>query len=77
LCADSGCGLKKSLHATERDTKANQNRRAEFLERIQTIPPERLIYLDESGLTTQMTRLYARGLGGARMQPGKSGKLTP
>jgi hypothetical protein len=58
---------KKSLHATERDTEANQKRRAEFLERIREIPPERLIYLDESGVTTQMTRLYARGLGGARI----------
>lgn len=58
---------KKSLHATERDTEANRKRRAEFLEKIHATPPERLIYLDESGVTTQMTRLYARGLGGARI----------
>ncbi|MGC1299102.1 MAG: hypothetical protein WA869_29095, partial [Alloacidobacterium sp.] len=40
---------KKSLHALERDTEANRKRREEFIERIRAIPPERLIYLDESG----------------------------
>lgn len=59
---------KKSLHASERDTEANQKRRGEFLEKIGAISPDRLIYLDESGVTTSMTRLYARGLGGARIQ---------
>ena len=34
------------------------------------IAPEKLIYLDESGVSTQMTRLYARGLGGARIHEG-------
>ncbi len=58
---------KKSLHAAERDTEANQKRRAEFLETIRSISPERLIYLDESGVTTQMTRLYARNRDGARI----------
>ena len=64
---------KKSLHATERDTKENQRRRAEFLERIRSIPPERLIYLDESGVTTSMTRLRARCLGGARIHEATPG----
>lgn len=58
---------KKSLHAQERDTEANRQRRAEFLEAIRTTPPERLIYLDESGVSTQMTRLYARCAGGRRI----------
>lgn len=31
------------------------------------MPPERLIYLDESGVSTQMTRLYARCVGGRRI----------
>jgi transposase len=35
--------------------------------KIRATPLERLIYLDESGVTTQMTRTYARGLGGARI----------
>lgn len=58
---------KKSLHAQERDTEANRQRRAEFIETIRTTPPERLIYLDESGVSTQMTRLYARCAGGRRI----------
>lgn len=58
---------KKSLHASERDTEANLQRRKQFLEKIRATAPESLIYLDESGVTTQMTRRYARGLGGARI----------
>jgi transposase len=58
---------KKSLHAHERDSEANQKRRIEFLEKIRETSPERLIYLDESGVTTQMTRLYARSRDGARI----------
>jgi transposase len=58
---------KKSLHAQERDTEANRQRRAEFIEKIRTTPPEHLIYLDESGVSTQMTRLYARCAGGQRI----------
>ena len=67
LEADELPAQKKSLHATERDTEANLKRRTEFLETIHSIPPERLIYLDESGVTTQMTRLYARNRNGARI----------
>ena len=51
---------KKSLHASERDTEANRQQREEFAARIRTIAPERLIFLDESGVTTSMTRLRAR-----------------
>jgi transposase len=58
---------KKSLHATERDTEENQ-RLEEFVQRLGAIPPEKLIFLDVSGVTTRMTRLYARALGGARVQ---------
>lgn len=57
----------------ERDNEANQKRRAEFLEKIRATPPERLIYLDESGVTTSMTRLYARGPGGARIHEAAPG----
>jgi transposase len=67
LETDGLSAQKKSLHAAERDTEANQKRRLEFLEKIRSISPERLIYLDESGVTTQMTRLYARNRDGARI----------
>ena len=58
---------KKSLHASERDTETNRKRREEFVAHIRTISPERLIFLDESGVTTSMTRLRARCQGGRRM----------
>ena len=64
---------KKSLHVVERDTEANRERRKEFLEAIRTIWPERLIYLDESGVTTSMTRLYGRCLGGQRIHEATPG----
>ena len=58
---------KKSLHAQERDTEENRKRREEFVEVIGKIDLDRLIFLDESGVSTQMTRLYARSTGGARI----------
>ena len=48
----------------------NLQRRAEFLREVAAIDPERLIFLDESGVTTQMTRLYARCQGGRRIHEG-------
>ena len=64
---------KKSLHATERDSEANLKRREEFAIKISTIAPEKLIFLDESGVTTSMTRLYARSLGGQRIHEATPG----
>lgn len=58
---------KKSLHAQERDTEENRKRREEFVEVIGTIDLDRLVFLDESGVSTQMTRLYARSTGGGRI----------
>lgn len=57
---------KKSLHAGERDTEENRRRQV-FPKTIARIRPERLIFLDESGVTTQMTRTYARACGGQRV----------
>jgi transposase len=59
---------KKSIHAAERDTEANRQRRAEYLERIAQVAPERLIYLDESGVSTQMTRRCGRVKGSQRLR---------
>jgi transposase len=58
---------KKSLHGQERDREANRQRRQAFLEQLRTIPPERLIFLDESGVTTQMTWARGRAPAGARI----------
>src|ERR1700723_1449393 len=57
---------KKSLHASERETEANRLKCQQFIERIPATPPEHLIFLDESGVTTSMTRLRGRCLGGQR-----------
>ncbi len=55
-----GLRLKKSIHATERDTETNRLRREAFVAQLRQVAPEDLIYLDESGVSTQMTRVYAR-----------------
>jgi hypothetical protein len=34
---------------------------------IRAVPPERLIFLDESGVTTQMTQLWGRAARGQRI----------
>jgi hypothetical protein len=41
--ADGRAFEKKSLHAAERDTEANQKQRAEFLEKIHSTPLDKLI----------------------------------
>jgi transposase len=64
---------KKSLHASERDTEANRLKRQQFIERIRVTPPERLIFLDESGVTTSMTRLRGRCPGGRRIHEATPG----
>lgn len=61
---------KKSLHASERDTEENRQRRQEYLETVRAIAPERLIFLDESGVMVGMTPRYARCRGGDRIQEG-------
>lgn len=59
---------KKSLHASERDTEENRQRREAFLAAIATVAPQKLKFLDESGVTTQMTRLWGRAPRGERVQ---------
>jgi transposase len=59
---------KKSLYASERDTEENLIRREAFLAELVTIALEDLIYLDESGVSTQMTRTHGRAERGQRVQ---------
>ena len=65
--ADGLPAQKKSLHASERATEENRKRREGFVATLRGISPEKLIFLDESGVSTQMTRLYARCQTGARI----------
>ena len=57
----------------ERDAERNQKRRAEYLREIAAVAPERLVFLDESGVTTSLTRLYGRIPGGQRIQEATPG----
>ena len=68
---------KKTLHPSEKETERVQKLRVEFWEKIRSIPPEDLVFIDESGLNLAFTRLYARALKGQRARgdsPSKRGK---
>lgn len=58
---------KKSLHAAEQDTAEAQQRRQAWWHEIKRLDPEQLVFLDESGATTEMTRRYGRAPGNQRV----------
>lgn len=58
---------KKSIHAAEQDTEAGRQRRAAWREQSRKFDAENLIFLDESGVTTEMTRRWGRIEGGVRV----------
>jgi transposase len=66
---------KKTLHATERDRPEVQEERHAFLREVEPIEPKRLVFADETGVTTAMTPAYGRAPSGERaaaaaVQPG-------
>jgi transposase len=62
---------KKSLHAAEQERPDVKAHRQAWQERAGQIDPHRLVFLDESGAKTNMTRLYGRSLGGDRVVDAK------
>jgi transposase len=58
---------KKSLHADQRDRPDVRAKRDQFRQEVGTIEPERLIFVDETGVTTTMTPAYARAPRGQRV----------
>jgi hypothetical protein len=64
-----GLREKKSLHAQEQETPEAQRRQA-WWEAIKSVHPDALVFLDESGASTQMTRNYGRALRGERVREG-------
>ena len=59
---------KKVLHAQERDTPEGQQKRRDFLAAIAGIDPrDRLVFVDESGAKTSMTRTHGRAPVGERV----------
>jgi transposase len=55
------------LHASEQERPDVKAQRQAWRERIVHVDPHRLVFLDESGAKTNMTRLYGRIIGGARV----------
>jgi transposase len=59
---------KKSKHASERDTPEVQRKRRSFRRRVVPIEPRRLVFVDETGVTTAMTPAYGRAPRGERVE---------
>ena len=59
---------KKSPHASERDTPEVQEERREFAEDVEPLEPQRLVFVDETGVTTAMTPHYGRAPKGERVE---------
>jgi len=59
---------KKSPHAAERDTPEVRRKRREFRREVEPIAPGRLVFVDETGVTTAMTPAYGRAPRGERVE---------
>src|ERR1700738_3272932 len=64
VAADGPPSEKKSIYAREQDSEEGRRRRQAWREQIASIDPRRLVFVDESGATTEMTRRYGRAPGG-------------
>jgi transposase len=58
--------IKKTLRASEQEREDIAHQRDQWREFQTEVEPCRLIFLDESGVKTNMTRLYGRSLKGKR-----------
>src|SRR4051812_42955500 len=58
---------KKVLHARERDTPEGRQKRRDFLREVAAIDPRRLVFVDETGADTSMTRTHGRAPVGERV----------
>jgi transposase len=59
---------RKSPHAAERDSPEVRERRREFAEDVEPVEPRRLVFVDETGVTTAMTPAYGRAPKGERVE---------
>jgi transposase len=59
---------KKTLHAQERDSPRVQRQRRTFKKKLATVDPDHLVFVDECGANTSMTRTYGRAPQGERVQ---------
>jgi transposase len=70
---------KKSLHARERDSPRVRHQRRVYREEVARLDPEHLVFVDETGANTAMTRTYGRAPRGQRVKgsvPGKWKSVT-
>ena len=58
---------KKSLHASERDTPKVKRNRRDFRRKLAQVDPKHLVFVDETGAHTAMTRFYGRAPRGVRV----------
>jgi transposase len=58
---------KKTKHAQERDSPRVQARRHAFRAKLAGVGPEHLVFVDETGATTAMSRTYGRAPQGKRV----------
>lgn len=72
-CWKWDCAGKKSLHAAEQDTEGGKAKRSAWRELVAGIAADRLVFLDESGVTTDMTRRYGRAERGQRIREATPG----
>ena len=61
---------KKTAHALEQDRPDVLKRRERWFEDQPDLDPERLVFIDETGLSTKMARLRGRALRGQRCRAG-------
>lgn len=59
---------KKSRHAAERDTPEVKKKRRSFRRKVKPIEPKRLVFVDETGVTTAMTPTRGRAPRGERVE---------
>ena len=59
---------RKTLHASEQDRPEVQEERGSFRKDVEPIEPKRLVFVDETGVTTAMTPAYGRAPRGRRVE---------
>jgi transposase len=67
---------KKTMHAQERDCPRVQAQRQQFQQTLAGVEPERLVFVDETGANTGMSRTYGRAAEGERVPATAPGSRT-
>jgi len=65
---------KKARYAQQRDTPKVRTQRRAFQRQLAAVPTEHLVFVDEMGATTDMTRTYGRAPAGERVREAVPGQ---